>query len=360
MPMSTQNDVQRVPCVTQKARARNRWGIILSGGEGKRMHPLVSSWLGENRPKQYCTFVGSRSMFQHTVDRAGALVPEEHLVTIIGRGHRRFLSGAARASLPGLLIEQPRDVGTAPGVFLPAAYVLAHDPDAVVALFPSDHFVYPEDAFCRHVNRAFDLAESYADRVLLMGAVPSRPETDYGWIGSRRGPGVGRTRTQLRGPLEVTDFREKPDANEANLLLRQGCLWNTMVMVAKAQTLWSLGRQCLPEMMYGFDAFLLVLRAIRERQIGPEFETIALGRLYEELAPADFSRDILQQAPERSMVLPMDGVDWCDWGQPQRVSETLERLDRRPLFPLEFVKSRFEPLRVKSDFPGPVACENNR
>ncbi len=44
-----------------------RWGILLAGGEGTRMRPLIRSWIGENRPKQYCTFVGSRSMFQHTV-----------------------------------------------------------------------------------------------------------------------------------------------------------------------------------------------------------------------------------------------------------------------------------------------------
>ena len=33
-----------------------RWGILLAGGEGTRMRPLIRSWLGENRPKQYCTF----------------------------------------------------------------------------------------------------------------------------------------------------------------------------------------------------------------------------------------------------------------------------------------------------------------
>ncbi len=45
------------------------WSIILAGGEGERMRPFIRRWLGHHKPKQYCTFVGSRSLFQHTVDR---------------------------------------------------------------------------------------------------------------------------------------------------------------------------------------------------------------------------------------------------------------------------------------------------
>src|SRR5512135_779629 len=94
-----------------------RWAVVLAGGDGKRMRPLIHNWLSEDRPKQFCAFVGSRSMFQHTVDRARRVVPEEHIVTIIGRGHRPFLAEAANGSLPGSILEQPRNQGTAPGVF---------------------------------------------------------------------------------------------------------------------------------------------------------------------------------------------------------------------------------------------------
>ena len=49
------------------------WSIILAGGEGQRTRPFVERWLGAHRPKQYCCFVGKRSMFQHTIDRADQL-----------------------------------------------------------------------------------------------------------------------------------------------------------------------------------------------------------------------------------------------------------------------------------------------
>ena len=80
-------------------------------------------------------------------------------------------------------------------------------------------------------------------------------------------------------------------------------------------------------------AFLMVLRAIREGRLDPKFEASALASVYNDLASADFSIDILQHVSERSMVLRMDGVDWCDWGRPQRVAKTLASLGRRPFFP---------------------------
>jgi hypothetical protein len=45
------------------------WSIILAGGEGTRLRSLVHRWLGRPKPKQYCAFVGTRSLFQHTLDR---------------------------------------------------------------------------------------------------------------------------------------------------------------------------------------------------------------------------------------------------------------------------------------------------
>jgi mannose-1-phosphate guanylyltransferase len=60
----------------------NQWSIILAGGEGERIRPLIQQCLGHHKPKQYCTFVGHRSMFQRTLDRADRKSLPEHRVTI--------------------------------------------------------------------------------------------------------------------------------------------------------------------------------------------------------------------------------------------------------------------------------------
>lgn len=321
---------------TGAAAAKPRhWGIVLSGGSGRRMQPLINDWLGENRPKQYCTFTGSRSMFQHTLDRACSVVRPENILTIIGGGHRQYLAGALSGRLPGRLIEQPTDAGTAPGVFLPATYALLNDPDATLVLFPSDHFVHPEAAFCQLARRAADLAESHRDRVVLVGAVPDSPETDYGWIGPAAGGKGMSAGASALGAMHVNTFLEKPGAAEARMFWDEGYLWNTMVIAVRAKTLWELGRRHLPEMVSRFDALLMVLRGIREGIFDPKCEPVVLERLYEHLAPADFSGDLLQHAADRCMLLPMRGMDWSDWGRPERVAETLARLGRQPLFPCE-------------------------
>jgi mannose-1-phosphate guanylyltransferase len=49
---------------------QNLWSVVLAGGEGERLKPFVRELLGYEKPKQYCTFVGTRSMLQHTLDRS--------------------------------------------------------------------------------------------------------------------------------------------------------------------------------------------------------------------------------------------------------------------------------------------------
>ena len=57
-----------------RVESKPLWSIILAGGEGNRTRPFIEQWLGRHKPKQYCTFVGNRSMLQHTFDRADRLV----------------------------------------------------------------------------------------------------------------------------------------------------------------------------------------------------------------------------------------------------------------------------------------------
>lgn len=99
-------------------RISHLWSIVLAGGEGVRLSPMIKQWLGEERPKQYCTFTGTRSMLQHTVDRADCLAIPEQRVTVIG-AHHEWEANRQLRQRGGKLVRQPANRDTAAGVYLP-------------------------------------------------------------------------------------------------------------------------------------------------------------------------------------------------------------------------------------------------
>lgn len=309
------------------------WPVILAGGEGSRLRPSIQKWLGYPRPKQYCTFLGSRTMLQHTLDRALGLSERDHIVTILGNGHRRYLDKAGESPIPGTVVEQPYNLGTATGVLLAATYVYSRDPHATMVLLPSDHFVYPEERFLANLSRMHELAEQFEDSIVLLGAKPNRAETEYGWIEPRESFGQTDGTPGNMDYSKVQSFHEKPERDLALEYFRSGFLWNTMVVAVKVRTLLRIGWRLLPAMMDRFDELYRVLCEIDAGRIDVGYEAIALSQVYENLEEADFSRDILQAVARECIVHRMEGVDWSDWGQPQRIAESLERIGRKGNFP---------------------------
>lgn len=308
------------------------WSIILAGGEGRRLSSLVHRWLGRPQPKQYCTFVGTRSMFQHTLDRASRLTPPDRIVTVVAHSHRRETLSQLEDRRAGTLLFQPTNRDTAAGVFLPLTYIRARAPQATVVLYPSDHFVYPEERFLDTVRHAVRIAELRPDRLVMLGASPDRLELDYGWIQ----PGQSLADLPDEPVQTVRSFLEKPDAAQADVALQAGALWNTLVFAANVELLWTLGWQCLPDMMPLFERL--------SQAIGGPEEGRALAVIYRDMPAKNFSSDLLQLVPDKLAVVGLTGVLWSDWGKPERIAETLRRIDRRPAFPLTCLDRPFVPL----------------
>lgn len=314
-----------------RAGAHPLWSIILAGGEGERTRPFIEQWLGGHKPKQYCTFVGKRSMLQHTLDRADRLVTPEHKVTVIGRNHREFLNKAIDGDTSGHVIVQPQNCGTAAGVFLPLTFVRAWDADATVVIFPSDHFVFPEARFLETVRRGVRASHFLQDRLILFGVSPSHPELDYGWI--KLGEVLGWSNGSCI--RHVGSFLEKPDLREGKQVMASGALWNTLVIVANVTTLWKLGWQNLPVLMERFEQL--------GTTIGTVHENGTLHEIYRDMPVLDFSRELLQRIPEHLGVMEFEEVLWSDWGQPERIAHTLQTLGKKPAFPSEILQRSLAP-----------------
>ncbi len=311
-----------------KERRGELWSVVLAGGDGQRTKEFIRHWLGSETPKQFCTFVGTRSMLQHTLDRAIQLTPWERVVVSAARHHQGELWQQLEGRPAGMVLLQPKNVGTAAGILLPLTFILARDPEATVVIYPSDHFVHPEDAFIVAVDQAVRASALLGGRAVLLGAKPENLELEYGWI--KPGRFVGWTgKAAVRA---VDTFLEKPDEAAAREAMLTGSLWNTMVVAAKGKELWNLGRKCVPEMMPLFERLKTTIDTTEELNV--------LDEIYETMPRRNFSSDILQDAPERLAVMELKDVLWSDWGNAERIVSGLETIGKWPAFsqnPLPFL-----------------------
>lgn len=301
----------------REERRGNLWSIVLAGGDGARTKEFIGRWLGQDKPKQYCAFVGTRSMFQHTLDRAASLTPWERVAVVAARHHQSEVWAQLEGRPAGMVLLQPKNMDTAAGIFLPLTFILARDPQATVVIYPSDHFVHPEDSFLSAVDQAVWGSNSLGGRPVLLGARPDGLELEYGWI--KPGRFLGWTG---KAPVQAVDtFCEKPDDTTAREARAGGCLWNTMVLAAKGRELWSLGRQCVPEMMSLFERLKQAIDTADELRV--------LDAIYDAMPRRNFSSHLLQCAPERLAVMEMTDVLWSDWGNPDRILSGIDKIGKR-------------------------------
>jgi mannose-1-phosphate guanylyltransferase len=306
--------------MNRSSETERLWSIILAGGQGERLKPFVQQWLGRHKPKQYCTFIGTRSMFQHTLDRADQLSAPDHRVTIIAADHGQDALSQLSQRQVGELIIQPSNRDTAAGIFLALTYVRARDPQATVVVYPSDHFIYPEDRFIDVVRSAVRAAKHLKEWLFLLGVAPDRMELDYGWI--HPGPHLGWIGGHKLRSAQA--FLEKPSIERCRAAMAAGALWNTLVLAARVKTLWEMGWQCFPEMMPLFEKY--------GNAVGTSKEQSVLEDIYEIMPARNFSSDLLERLPRRVAVMELTNVLWSDWGRPERIVETLQRLGKRPAF----------------------------
>jgi mannose-1-phosphate guanylyltransferase len=279
------------------------WTVVLAGGDGVRLRQLTRALHGEELPKQFALIHGGTSLLQATVARAKRWSAPERIVVVVAHEREALARAQLRDYGPVHLAVQPCNRGTGPGVLLPLSHVLAMDPSAHVVILPSDHYVRDEAPFEQSIRAAIAASE---EQIALIGAVPDHAETQYGWM-------VRGVRPDVEGHV-VECFCEKPPANVAQQLLRDGALWNTFVMAGSVQRFWSLASQHLPQQASRFETYLTALN-------GPE-ERMALRALYARMPVADFSRDVLERARDLRLV-PLRTCGWSDWGTPERVLHSL-------------------------------------
>lgn len=293
---------------------RNIWGIVLAGGEGNRLKKFVKKLYGYARPKQYCTFIGTRSMIRHTLDRALMLIPQEHLLTVITKHQYKFaVEEIGELLLPSLTVNQPYARDTSAGILLPMLKINHMDPDSIVSIFPSDHFIKEENRFMDFVNEANEFVMANPDSIVMLGIRPDRIENGYGWIEI----GSGILQNGDKSIYRVCGFCEKPDSGKAEILWRNGCLWNTFVLVGRSTTFIKHIQACIPEV---FDAFIPIRSAL-----GTSKEETIIESTFQHLPSINFSKFVLERIPENLHVIEISNVHWSDWGEEERIQNDIDK-----------------------------------
>ena len=295
---------------------RDRWAVILAGGNGSRIQTLTRLVAGDERPKQFCRLVGNETLLAATRARLAQSVASDRTLCVVTSHHEVFYRSEFHDEEWGRLVEQPGNRGTGMAIAYAVARVEAEDPDGLLGVFPADHYYEDGDSFRAVVGEAYGAAGLDEGRVFLIGAEPDRPELEYGWI--TRGsaiPGLTPASTPLRVSA-VAGFVEKPSEAQADALFADGSLWNTFVLVGHVQAFRGLIDRALPGLL---DELAAILR-LPEPQC-----TAALGRLYGSPIATDFSRQVLSRHPERLAVIELSASGWTDLGQPARALRVMAR-----------------------------------
>jgi len=199
--------------------------IILAGGKGERFWPLSR----KSHPKQFLRILpGGQSLIEATVSRVLSLSGWER--TLVSTSAE--LVGLIREYLPelprGNLIIEPEPRDTAPAVALAALRVSERfGSEAVMGIFPADHYVEDVEQFTATLRRAIALTAE-EDVIATLGVIPKYPASAYGYI--KRGEKVAG------GVYRVEKFVEKPSVERARDYLATGdYYWNAGIFVGKAR-----------------------------------------------------------------------------------------------------------------------------
>ncbi len=281
------------------------YAVIMAGGVGKRFWPQSR----KKTPKQLLSIAGEESMLRMTVDRLKQLTETDHILIITNSEQEQGI----RQEIPELpennILIEPEGKNTGPAIGLAAIIIQNRDPDAVMGVFPADHFIDDVKVFSNYMRQGIKIARAMQGLVTF-GVIPTRPATGYGYIQYHE-------RTSPDEPIfEVKAFAEKPDYSTAQLFLDSGdFLWNSGMFVWHVDAILNSFKEFLPEI---WDSLENIKRAIGQ----PVWDSV-LTVEWATLRSISIDYGVMEKA-KNVFVVKVDFV-WNDVGSWDAVHEMQEK-----------------------------------
>jgi mannose-1-phosphate guanylyltransferase len=270
----------------------NFYAVIMAGGVGSRFWPVST----QKFPKQFHDMLGTgQSLIQRTFERINELVPTNNILIATNENYEKLvLQQIPQLSTKQLLLE-PVMRNTAPCILYAALKIYQQNPDAVILVAPSDHWIKDEGEFLRNIQTSFE-ACAKDDILMTLGIQPDHPNTGYGYIQYENAD------TEIK---KVKNFTEKPDLKTAESFLESGdYLWNAGIFVWSAKSILKAFKAHLPEMVDTLDDGNNVYNS--------DFEDDFIKSNYKKCENISIDFGIMERA-ENVHVLPVD-FGWNDLG----------------------------------------------
>ncbi|MGB9639612.1 MAG: mannose-1-phosphate guanylyltransferase [Anaerolineales bacterium] len=272
------------------------YAVIMAGGGGTRLWPLSR----QSRPKQLLPIIEQRSLFQMAIDRLDGLFTPDHILVVTVQNQLKDLHEQCPFLPMENFLVEPEPRGTASVVGLAAVALTKRDPDAIMAVLTSDHYIGNQEWFQKLLKVAATVAQK--NYLVTLGITPTYAATGYGYI--QQGEVQGRY--DGVDVYYVERFKEKPDELQAQIMLAMGDhTWNSGMFIWKA-------KKILEEIDRQMPALGSALRKIAakwntsQRQQVLEKEWLNLESQTIDYGIMEGARDVV--------VIPAGSLRWSDVG----------------------------------------------
>ena len=280
--------------------------MLLCGGSGTRLWPLSR----KSYPKQFASLLETESLFQASARRLGG--PSYGAPLVVTNAEFRFIVTEQLTGIgidPGAVLIEPEGRNTAPAVLAAALWLEKTDPDALMLVAPSDHVIPDAEAFRAALDAGTPAAQ--AGRLVTFGIAPTHAETGYGWLELETAPNSGAE------VLDLIRFVEKPDAENAQIMLDQGrFLWNAGIFLFSIATILKAFETHAPGMIPA------ARQAVEQGRTDLGFLRLA-PEPWAELDDISIDYAVMERADNLSVVPYSAG--WSDLGDWQAVLREMDR-----------------------------------
>jgi len=303
------------------------WSIVLAGNESSSLDSFITLWQGSPIPKSFCTFVGTRSLLQHTWDLADRFSHPENKITVVTQPFFQQTCRQLGGRVPGLIATEPFQKGSLTSTLLGLATVRAQDPHSTIVVYPSQSFIHPEHQFLGTIQQAMWAVRHLNDRVILLGAHSDYSIGKYGWLQAKGNLGW------VSGlPVHAVEMSMTPTfpANTTNdPSMPPEVFFNSGIVLAKAETLWNRCKSLFPGIIQPLEILgSLTGQPENQKQKALAFRQLPSGCLW---------KDFLHKMPQYLAMVEMKGCTWSDWENPGHIADTLALIGKKPVFPLEWI-----------------------